>query len=94
MIFSDVDTLSVVSDAIQVLTPQLGYCIESFRSPLISLILSAQQIQAGKKSRLYASLGSKRLRTSERKVSGVIRVVGIVCNIVGKIYSRFTKFCK
>ena len=37
-------------------TPLLGYCIESFRCALISLILSAEQIRAGQKSRLFGSL--------------------------------------
>ena len=57
----DVNSLNVVGDASSVLTYSnvaimLGYCIESFRSALISLILSAELIRAGKNSRLFGGL--------------------------------------
>ena len=34
----------------------LGYCIESFQCALVRLINLAEQIQAGKKSRLFGKL--------------------------------------
>ena len=54
-------------------TPLLGYCIESFRCALISLMLTAEQIPAVERvvCTPYGNLRNKRpaLRTSERNGS-------------------------
>ena len=50
----------------------LCYYTELFRCTLITLILSAEQIQAEKKSGLYGGLGNKCLRTSKNKASEVV----------------------
>ena len=64
----DVDSLCVVSDAILTLGKAaiMGYCIESFRRALISLILSSQSIRAGEKSRSLGSLAiSAKIKLSD-----------------------------
>ena len=55
-------------------TGLLRNCIESFCYALINLIVSAEQIRTGKKSRLRSSLVNKRLRTSESKGTYYCRV--------------------
>ena len=77
----DGDSLSIVSELAQSrlspkAAPLLDYCNESLRCALINLTFSAEQILAGKKSRLHGSLSNKRERTSESKASRVITVVG------------------